>query len=315
MVVIPKKLSWVQMLFHFRGSIVLRIRLRLAAATVWAILVDLFFEHLYELPEWMSLSIMPFQLIGLAMAICLGFRNNTSYDRFWEGRKLWGALVNTTRSLTRQTLTLMNAPAEEADALAEEQRAQVYRLIGYVHSFRHRLREEDTLEELERYLPAAEREALVEERNRPVAILQTLGDRYAEAWRRGWIDTFHLPIFERSLEELTNIQGGCERILATPIPFAYNVLMHRIVAVYCFALPFGILKSLGDLMPLVVFMISYSFLGLDAIGDEIEEPFGTDPNDLPLTALSRMIEVNLRQRLGEEDLPPLMKPDANDVLL
>jgi putative membrane protein len=87
------------------------------------------------------------------------------------------------------------------------------------------------------------------------------------------------------------------------------VLIHRIVAVYCLGLPFGIIDTVGVFTPIVVMMVAYAFFGLDAVGDEIEDPFGLEPNDLPLSALSRMIEVNLRQRLGERDLPPLLRPE------
>ena len=127
---------------------------------------------------------------------------------------------------------------------------------------------------------------------------------------RGWIHAYHLPVLEGSLTELAGVQGGCERIKATPIPFSYNILLHRIVFVYCFFLPFGLvsIEGLGPFTPAVVLMVSYAFFGLDAVGDEIENPFGEDDNDLPLSAITRMIEVNLRQRMGEEELPPLKKP-------
>jgi putative membrane protein len=118
----------------------------------------------------------------------------------------------------------------------------------------------------------------------------------------------HLPVLEGSLTTLTDIQGGCERILATPVPFVYNVLMHRIVAGYCLFLPFGLVDTIGWVTPLAVAFIAFAFYGLDSIGEEIEEPFGTDWNDLPLSQLSRMIEVNLRQRAGDKDIPPLMQP-------
>lgn len=118
----------------------------------------------------------------------------------------------------------------------------------------------------------------------------------------------HLPVLEGSLTEITGVQGGCERIKATPIPASYTVLIHRIVATYAFALPLGIVDTVHLWTPVVVLLIAYAFYGLDAIGDEIEDPFGRDPNDLPLSTLSRMIEVNLRQRLRESDVPELLRP-------
>jgi ion channel-forming bestrophin family protein len=110
------------------------------------------------------------------------------------------------------------------------------------------------------------------------------------------------------------VQGGCERIRATPIPWSYTVLMHTIVAAYCFALPFGLVATTKLLTPVVVVLIAYAFLGLDAVGDELEQPFGREENDLPLDAISSTIELNLRQLLGETDLPELAEPDAGGIL-
>jgi len=163
-------------------------------------------------------------------------------------------------------------------------------------------------------LSEGELTALAPERNIPAALLHDMGLRVQRAWLRGWLHAVHVPALDASLTELTAIQGGCERIKSTPLPFCYTALIRRIVAVYCLALPFGIIDTVGLLTPLVVFLVAYAFFGLDAIGTEIENPFGTDDNDLPLSALSRLIEINLRQRLGEADLPEPLQP-VNGLLL
>jgi putative membrane protein len=257
-------------------------------------------------------------LIGLALSIFLGFRNNASYDRFWEGRKLWGQVVNETRSLARQVLLLVvpedGGPARSAAENAAThpfQREVVLRIVAYAHALRHHLRNSDPREDLAAFLPAEELTMLGDQKNVPLALLQTIGQRLQWAWRRGWVHDLHLPVLERSLTELTAIQGGCERIKSTPLPFAYTVLIHRLVASYCLLLPFGIVDQVGLMTPVVVLLIAHAFLGLDDLGDEIEEPFGTDPNDLPLAALSRTIEINLRQLAGERDVPAFLKPVRN----
>lgn len=258
-----------------------------------------------------SITSTPFALIGLPLGIFLGFRNNTAYDRFWEGRKLWGSLVNTCRSLTRQIITLLEPQAGAAEVTPEATRAievaMVHTLIGYVHALRHHLRDSDPFSTLERVLPAGEAEHLRDEPNVPIAILQRLAGQMVEARRKQWIHPMHVAVIEQSLVALTDIQGGCERIKSTPMPYSYTVLMHRLVAVYCGLLPFGLADSIGWATPIVVLFISYALFGLDAIGDEVEQPFGLDPNDLPLSTISRAIEANLRRRLGEEP-PPLFEP-------
>jgi putative membrane protein len=151
-------------------------------------------------------------------------------------------------------------------------------------------------------------------RNPPNAVLQALAERIRWAWRERWVSEFHLASLDRSLEEMTSIQGGCERISNTPVPFSYNFLVHRITAFYCLLLPFGIYESTGLMTPFVSFMIAYGFFGLDAIGDEVEDPFGFEPNDLPLDTLCRNIEIDLLQMIGERDTPAPLQP-VNDVLL
>ena len=230
----------------------------------------------------------------------LGFRNNASYDRFWEGRKLWGGLVNTSRSLARQSLTLIDGPVEGPREL-------VRLVIAYAHALRHHLRGTSPVAELEGILGADETAAIARQDNVPYALLQRMGERIVEARRKEQIHPFHVPVLESSLTSLTDIQGACERIKSTPLPYSYTVLMHRIVAGYCVLLPFGLMDIIDWATPFVVLAISYCFFGLDAIGDELEQPFGTDVNDLPLDGISRTIERNLRERLGEA-LPPAVAP-------
>jgi ion channel-forming bestrophin family protein len=314
--IIPGESSWLRSLLLNRGTVLPRIWPRLLATTVLGVGVTVL-QHQTQLFK-ASLTTVPFTLVGLALSIFLGFRNNTSYDRYWEGRRLWGALVNASRSLCRQILTLLLEPLDSGDVRIKElgdlQRDMVYALIAFVHALRLHLREQPWREELRPYLPEAEWQALGPERNIPVALVHSLGLKLQQAARRGWVHPFHLAALDASLTELTAIQGGCERIKSTPLPYCYTALIRRIVSVYCLTLPFGIIDTVGLLTPLVAFMVGYAFFGLDAIGSEIENPFGTDDNDLPLAALSRLVEINLRQRLGETDLPEPLRPQDGLLL-
>lgn len=331
--IVFEKQTWLGILFSWRGTALRRIWLRVLFVTVVAVVVTLI--H-FKWPIGTDLTPLPFQLSGLALGIFLGFRNNTSYDRFWEGRRLWGQMVNVSRNLTRQMLTLVGPIAErplplttpsvsvyaavsddeeepkdlDADTaeLVAFHREMVHRVAAYVHCVRMHLRDQDGLHELRRLLPEEEVEALRGESNRPLAILQRLGDRLRDAWLHGWVHAQHLPALDKSLSDMCDIQGGCERVKNTPIPFSYTALIHSLVALYCFSLPFGLISAIGYFTPIVTAIIGYSFFGLDAVGDEIEDPFGTDENDLPLTALTTMIEINIRQRIGDRRLPAMPKP-------
>lgn len=317
MIVPDRKMTWFRLIFEYRGSALSRISRRLLAVFVVACVVT--FEY-HRTGSSIDLSPIPFTLISLALGVFLGFRNNTSYDRYWEGRKLWGRMVNDARSFARLTLNLVRVEATPSPRLDEPathalRQDLVYRTIAYVHALRLHLRNQvDELPSLAPLLPSEELAALRLQRNVPLAILHGISERVAHARKHAVLHNRDVHLLENMLSDMCDVQGGCERIKNTPIPWSYTVLMHSIVAVYCFALPFGLLSTTKLLTPVVVALIAYAFLGLDAVGDELEEPFGTDYNDLPLSTLTRMIEVNLRQLLGEVELPPLLTPDAQRVL-
>lgn len=309
MIVVEGHIPWLRMLVAFPGSVLRRIWGRLLIVVGLACAVTAVDHHA---PLEATLTTTPFSLIGLALSIVLGFRNGTCFDRFWEARQLWGRLINLSRSFTRQTLTLID-PGREADEgrrvdVERTQRLLVLRCVAFAHALRMQLRGDADRETLVRLLGEEETAAITATTNVPFAVTMAMGERLALVRRRGWIDPLHAPILEQTLVDLTDVQGGCERIRNTPIPFAYSLLIHRIVGLYCLSLPFGIIDSVKGFTPLVVLLVAYAFFGLDAVGDEIEDPFGTDPHDLPLSAMTTTIERNLRERLGDADLPPPLRP-------
>lgn len=304
MIVHEHRPHWVRLVFSYRRTTLANVRNRLGLVFFVSIITT-WLELEVEWLQKYSLTAIPFSLIGLTLGIVLGFRNNTSYDRFWEGRKLWGALVNTSRTLTREILTFVDPPPSER---AEVHRELVYRVIAFSHALRFHLRASKDYDELRPFLPETEIESDRRESNPPNAIVHRLAERLRTLRDEGRISEFAWIRLATGLGELTNIQGACERIRSTPIPHAYTVLIHQIVASYCFLLPFGLVGQVGVLTPVVVLIVSYTFLGLDDIGDELEDPFGLDVQDLPLSQISRNIEINLRERLKESDLPPAIQP-------
>jgi len=280
--------------FILNGSILPRILRPMAATLVIAIAVTWVHGELFD--HKITLTPIPFTLIGLALSIFLGFRNSASYDRFWEGRKLWGELIIETRSLGRGLMNYLPL-SEPEKALA------VRRLIAFSYALKHHLRGTDPAQDIRPYLDEAEHLAVMTSHNRPDAIL-----RFASQQLSATLEQGAQPILVAELEQrvvrFSAIQAGCERILYTPLPFPYSLMLHRTAYLYCFTLPFGLVDSIGFMTPFVVSLVSYTFFGLDALGDEIEEPFGTAPNDLPLAAMCRTIERDLRAAIGDAPLPP-----------
>lgn len=294
---------WLRMLFVVRGSVLPNILPQLTVATLFAILVTVL--HGQVLHWKVQLNFVPFSLIGLTLAIFLGFRNNTSYARYWEARTLWGALLNGTRSLVRQALTLVDAP--------DKAREFAMCLIAFVHALRHQLRGSNAGEDMQRLLSPDACARIAEARYKPAVLLLMAGRWVGDRRREGSLAPVLVPAMESPLGRLTEALGGCERIASTPIPFTYVVLIHRTIYFYCLLLPFGLVDAIGVMTPVIVAFIAYTFFALEAIGAEIEDPFGMAPNDLALDAMSGMLEETLREMLGET-LPP-QSADPGAVLL
>ena len=302
--IITQKNSWFHLLFSIRGSTFQNIWHRLLAVVLIAVVVTAV-SHAGYLRG--TLTPVPFTVVGLALAIFLGFRNNAAYDRYWEGRKLWGALVNVTRNFAIQSRVLIST-----DDSSNVRPILVRGVIGYVNCLRHRLRASSPEEELNTYLEKEVVAKLMTHKNVPVGVLDHLTELIVEQWRSGNLETYQLVALQADLSKMLDVQGGCERIQSTPIPFTYSVLTHRTVSLYCLGLPFGLHDIVGWATPLVVGFISYAFLALDDLGDELQQPFGLQPNSLPLHSISRTIEINLLQLIGtsSEQLPlPIVAKD------
>ncbi len=299
-----------RLFFVLRGSILGRIRGVLLANILLAMAVTAAHRALAS-HNAVLVSTIPFTLMGLPLAIFLGFRNSACYDRFWEARKLWGELLLRSRNLARQALHLIDLPTPLSDPrdLADLRVRLVLRTLAFCVSLKQLLRDQapDPVS-LRGLLLPAEEQALAASRNRPAALMMAMGADLAQCRRDGHVDSLRAVQIDDTLSALTAAAAGCERIKNTPLPFSYALLLHRTAYLYCFLLPFGIVDSIGMMTPLVVAIVAYTFFGLDALGDEIEEPFGLLANDLPLDAICRGIEIDLRQALGDPAPPPALEP-------
>lgn len=302
MIVRPRP-HWVHLLLVRRGSLVHRIygqQLFILALSCAVVLAhgQLF---LWKVP----LTASPFSLMGVSFAIFLGFRINASYDRFWEARKHWGSVLVDARNLTRQALTAI-APGRDV-------RPFVLGLVGFASTMRNQLRGQPNALHTEGLLVPDLRAQLVNARSAPTLVLLWLGQWLRECRRDQLLEPVCAHKMESSLDGLALALGSCERIANTPLPFAYSVILHRSVYLYCALLPFGLVDSVGWMTPLVVTFVSYTFFALEALSDEIENPFGRDANDLALDAMVAGINASLREMLGEVP-PPAPLPDARFVL-
>lgn len=276
-----------------RGSILPTIAPRVLAVTFTSALVTLLHQHFPQsVPE---LGPAVFTLLGLALSIFLGFRNNACYERWWDGRRYWGQLIAESRGLARELPTLL--PDEPALS-----KRCARRIIAFAHALRCQLRG-STDEVARSYLEPEEWQRLIGRRSRPDAILRSLADELAPLLLSGRLSDLRYEILSTRMQAMTDIQTACERLQSTPTPFTYSLLLHRTAWMFCFLLPFGLVGTLGFATPLLTAILAYAFFGLDALGEELEQPFGQSQNALPLDAMTRAIEIAVGESLNDEALP------------
>ena len=303
---IRRPIEPLKMLFVLQGSYFKRLIVPQVLLFIFSFLIYFYQTHIATEPVPLNPSV--FAILGISLAIFHGFCNNAAYDRFWEGRKLWGTLVWLSRNIARQVLTLPNVSMAEKQAFIRHQ-------IAFVHSLRQQLRSEDNTANLQRLLTVEEQQAVVGQNFIALRLTQIMGQMLANWQTEQKIDVWQWQSLDNTLGEIAHVQAGCERINNTPIPYAYFVLLHRTVYLYCFMLPFGLGNTIGWVTPFVVSFVGYTFMALNEIVDEISEPFGTGENELPLGMMCDTIETQLAM-LSHQQFAPEQKPPvpANVVI-
>lgn len=298
MIVRPKK-NWFSMLFVWNGSVLQTIipqLLFLAVVSSFAVLTQG-----RILGEKIPLNTAPFTLFGVALTIFLAFRNNASYERFKEARHLWGNVLIASRSLTSQILCYVH------EGGGSDRAQLVNGLIAFVYALKHQLRHTDPTQDLVRILGRDTADRFRSKHYQPIAILNDIRGKLGRLQSGERVSDTKLWMFDGQINELEKTVGGCERIASTPIPFSYGVLLHRTVYAYCIMLPFGLVDSTELFTPIISVFVAYTLIALEAIADEVSEPFGVAPNALALDAITRNIERSLlelcNREIPEEEVP------------
>lgn len=274
--------KWLDHLFDIKGSMVREIMGRVLLVVGWAAAVFAF--HLYVRPVAVPSTVHA--LVGLALGLLLVIRTNASYDRFWEGRRMWGSIINESRNLARGSAAFMR----EQPALLE---AIIKWTIAFPYSSMHALRGTTGLGPIAARLPQREVEAVLAAQHVPSAVALRISNLLAEARKAGHISDYVAMTLDNNIQLLIDYLGSCERIHKTPLPFAYVVHLRRALILYCITLPFALIADYGWATIIDTLLIAFIFFGIEEIGVEIEDPFGEDDNDLPLEQLCSTIEKNL----------------------
>lgn len=297
-------------------------------ALLYFLALALLAEFIYEYTrlEHTALPLLPLSVLITAMSIFLGFQVNQCYERWWEARRLWGQLVNVSRSFGRQVTTLLTPKriagiADEAQAEAL-QRELLHRQIAYVNALRIGLRSGGGLAEEDwrifgGWLGESEIERLRRARNAPTQLIQRQAERLAEIIGTDWTEQQILLQLNDSLNLFYDVQGGCERIKRTAFPDRFRFHTHAFVWLVASLIPFSLIQTdqRFDVVAIVMeTLLAFVFVTIERLGSELRDPFENHVNDTPMSALCRTIEIDLRQQLGEAEVPPPLDP-AKGVLM
>ncbi|NDO82055.1 hypothetical protein CJP72_15160 [Citrobacter sp. NCU1] len=300
MIVRPQQ-HWLRQIFVWHGSVLSKIFSRLLLNFILSIAV------IIMLPWYTMLGIKftlaPFSILGVAIAIFLGFRNNACYARYVEARHLWGQLMIASRSLLREVKTTLPDDRE----LGQFVRLQ----IAFAHCLRMTLRRQPQAESLAKYLSTGDLQRVFSSHSPANRILLLMGEWLAVRRREGQLSDILFHSLNNRLNDMSAVLAGCERIANTPIPFAYTLILHRTVYLFCIMLPFALVMDLHYMTPFISVLISYTFISLDTLAEELEDPFGTENNDLPLDAICNAIEIDLLQMNDETTIPVKQIPDRH----
>jgi ion channel-forming bestrophin family protein len=283
---IGEKRPWFRVALQLKGSIVVFIlpRVMLCAGFGFLISVMYFFNLPVSLP--ILSSIVPSIVLGLLLV----FRTNTAYDRFWEGRRCWGTLIIAVRNLARQIWVSISD--KEPDDL-ERKKTALRLLVAFAIAMKLHLRQEPIGPEVEPYVVPDRYENLKRMNNPPLEIAFWIGDYLSIQHEKNNLDVYRLTAMNQLINSMIEALSGCERILRTPMPLAYAIHLKQLLLLYCFALPFQMVKELSWGTGPVVALISFALFGIEEIGIEIENPFGHDSNDLPLDNICATMKRNI----------------------
>ena len=281
-----------------------KMKLDLLIVTVFSIII--FFVSTYFVSFNIPISIGAF--LGTAIALVLSFKLSHSYDRWWEGRKIWGAIVNDSRSLVIQLKGFVN---EENKAIVSK---MAHRQIAWCYSLSQNLRNQDPAKNIDKFISETELKSVINHNYLPLGLIGHHMDDLHKLHKEKTINDYQQVQLDDTLVNLCASMGKAERIKNTDFPKTYRITLHLFIYIFLITLALALsdIHSLLEIPFLVI--ISIPFFLLEKIAFNIQDPFENKPTDVPMTAISRTIEINIRQQLGEEEVPEPISSDTFYIL-
>jgi putative membrane protein len=269
---------------------------------IWDVVVTVDFMLFFE-PKF-SLPALPLTLLGSALVVLTSFRNSSAYNRWWEARTLWGSLVNNSRSFARQILTLI----DDEEGINPVKATLLRRHVAYVKCLSAHLKGRTCDDEVLRYISAEEVAKAQSTNNFPNDLLNASAALLVKEYRAGRLDSIRMSRLESTLVEISNCQGGMERIANTPLPYPYVAFPRLFITLFCIIVPIGLVETLGWFTPLASTVVGFMLLAIEKIGTDLQSPFLVSEHEIQMTALCENIEKNLDSMLRDardERLPDI----------
>jgi ion channel-forming bestrophin family protein len=292
--------QWLKHLFTLRGSVLPVVMPRIMVFVAFSAVVVA--AHKVGIAPTIPPSIHA--VLGTVLGLMLAFRTNSAYDRWWEARKAWGSITNRARDLCRQALTFLEDDEARAPSVPSTPLRIAKLTAAFAYSAKRALWREHVVPELESLLGPVEARRLSERPGPPHRTLLALGELLHAQKRAGKLSDFEHQLMERNVTDLIDQLGVCQRILRTPVPFAYVVHLRRFLLVYNATLPFALVGDLGYGTPVIMIAIGYAMFGVEETGVRIEDPFTPSPNDIDLDRICRNIERDLMALVGSPQVVP-----------
>lgn len=288
-----------------------KIKMEIIVVSIYAITIATLYSNFHV--TRISIPIAVPMILGTVISLLLGFRSNQAYDRWWEARIIWGAIVNDSRSLTRQLLTFLDGSSANEQINGFRDR-WVKRQIAWTYCLGNSLRHHNPLGRCKHLLTSSEIDFVSRYNNQPNALLELHGRDLKFAYEQGWINEFQQVQLDRTLTELCNSMGRCERIKNTVFPATYSVYIHLSLLLFILLLPFGLIEFFGIIEVPMVIAISASFLLIEKMAIHLQDPFENKPTDTPMTTIARNIERDLKQMLKDREIPEAIQTERFYVL-
>ena len=289
------------------GYVFGKVKFELLIIFLYSLAIAVIHEFILAVPISIPLAVPT--ILGTVISLLLGFRSNQAYDRWWEARQVWGAIVNDSRTLARQVLNFTEGQYEEDEVQQLRQRI-IRRQIAWCYSLGQNLRRMNATGGLDKFLNRRDLESLGRYSNVPMALLDQHARDLRRALEEGYINRYQQIELDRTLTRLCDAMGKCERIKNTVFPSTYSSYIHFSLLLFISMLPFGVIDYFGFLeVPLVV-AISACFLLIEKMAIHLQDPFENKPTDTPMTAIAGTIEKDLRQLLHDQDMTEEKRPET-----